>query len=229
MASAVLALACLTAVILMAFVPLAAIDRVEVAPTRHVSRDVATKQSTLLGAWTFTASAEQARTLLRALPAVRDAHVEIALPGTVRLVLIEREALGRWVAADGAEWFVDADGVIFPSVDGTAAPSLWVRDDRGAHSAGDRVDPALVAAALRLAALAPGDLRADARSLQSVVTSGSAGLVLRTGAGWEVRFGGADRFDEKLALARSFLRDNPQRRIDYVDVRSPDRIVYSPN
>jgi hypothetical protein len=54
-------------------------------------------------------------------------------------------------------------------------------------------------------------------------------LVLRTGAKWEIRFGNADRFDEKLSLAKRFLRDNPTRRLDYVDVRSPDRIVFSPN
>ena len=61
------------------------------------------------------------------------------------------------------------------------------------------------------------------------MTAGANGLVLRTGAKWEVRFGSADRFDEKLSLAKGFLRDNPTRRLDYVDVRSPDRIVFSPN
>jgi len=53
--------------------------------------------------------------------------------------------------------------------------------------------------------------------------------VLRTGAKWEIRFGSAEHFDEKLLLAKSFLRDNPTRRLDYVDVRSADRIVFSPN
>ena len=52
---------------------------------------------------------------------------------------------------------------------------------------------------------------------------------LRTGAKWEIRFGGADRFDEKLSNVKRFLRDNGTRRLDYVDVRSPDRIVFSPN
>ena len=31
-----------------------------------------------------------------------------------------------------------------------------------------------------------------------------------------------------LANAKRVLSDNPTRRLDYVDVRSPDRIVFSP-
>jgi cell division septal protein FtsQ len=179
---------------------------------------------------TFRASAADARVRLRTLPAVRDARAEILLPGAARITLVEREAVGRWVASDNTEWFIDASGVLFPSIDRTGAPDLRVFDERGPRSAGDRIDPpALVEAALRLAALAPGELRADATDLRVVMTAGANGLVLRTGAKWEIRFGNADRFDEKLSLAKRFLRDNPSRRLDYVDVRSPDRIVFSPN
>jgi len=34
--------------------------------------------------------------------------------------------------------------------------------------------------------------------------------------------------EEKIALARRFLRENPQRKLDYLDVRTPDSIVVSP-
>ena len=50
------------------------------------------------------------------------AKVEIALPDAARITLTEREAIGRWVASNGLEWFVDTDGVLFPSADPTAAP-----------------------------------------------------------------------------------------------------------
>ena len=60
------------------------------------------------------------------------------------------------------------------------------------------------------------------------MTAGSSGLVLRFGTGWEVRFGGPEAFEDKLALVKRYLRDNPTRRLDYVDVRSADRIVVSP-
>ena len=162
------------------------------------------------------------------MPAVKDARVEISLPSSARLRLVEREAIGRWVASDGLEWFIDADGVLFPSSDPTAAPQLRVVDERTARHAGERLDPALVQVAMRLAAIAPGELRADATAARTVMTVGSSGLVLRFGSGWEIRFGGPEAFDDKLGLVRRFLRDNPQRRLDYVDVRSADRIVVSP-
>lgn len=201
-----------------------------VVGAKHVSADAARSQSGLDGVPTFLASAADARAKLRTLPAVRDARIEIVRPGAARITLVEREAVGRWIASDNVEWFIDASGVLFPSIDRTSAPDLRVFDERGSRSAGERIDPpALVEAALRLAALASGELRGDATDLRVVMTAGASGLVLRTGAKWEVRFGSADRFDEKLSLAKRFLRDNPTRRLDYVDVRSPDRIVFSPN
>ena len=174
------------------------------------------------------ASAFEARGRLRALPAVRDAAVEVDVLGTYRIALVEREAAGRWQVG-GVEWFVDADGVLFASADPTAAPALRVRDLRAPRrTAGERLDRALVAAALRLAALAPGELRADMRAPEVVVEAGPNGLVLRSGARWEVRFGDAESLDEKLAVARQFLRNEPDRPLDYVDVRSPERIVFFP-
>jgi cell division septal protein FtsQ len=218
------------ALIIVGLADLARVDEVVVVGAKHVSRDAARSQSGLDGMPTFRASAAQARAQLRTLPAVRDARVDIVLPSTARITLVEREAVGRWISNDNVEWFVDASGVLFPSIARNGAPDLRVHDERGPRSAGDRIDPpALVDAALRLAALAPGELRADATDLRVVVTAGANGLVLRTGAKWELRFGTADRFDEKLSLAKRFLRDNPTRRLDYVDVRSPDRIVFSPN
>jgi hypothetical protein len=103
-----------------------------------------------------------------------------------------------------------------------------VTDERSPRQAGDRLDPALVAAATKLARLGPQELRADATSPRVVLTAGGSGLVLRVAAGWEIRFGGAERIDDKIANARRYLRDNPQRKLDYVDVRTPDSIVVSP-
>ena len=216
--------------LVVALADVARVEEVVVVGAKHVSRDAARSQSGLDGVPTFLASAADARTQIRTLAAVRDARVEILLPGAARITLVERQAVGRWVASDKVEWFIDANGILFPSIDRTGAPDLRVTDERAAHTAGERIDPpALVEAALRLAALAPGELRADAADLRVVMTAGANGLVLRTGGGWEIRFGTADRFDEKLSIAKRFLVDNPTRRLDYVDVRSPDRIVFSPN
>lgn len=154
--------------------------------------------------------------------------MEVHLGGTYRIALSERIAAGRWQVG-AVEWFVDADGVLFASADATAAPALRVNDERvAARSAGERLDPALVAAALRLAALAPGELRRDMTSPSVRIERGPNGLVLESGGRWEVRFGDASAFAEKLAVARKFLQDNAERPLDYVDVRSPERVVFSP-
>ena len=193
----------------------------------HVSVDTVVSASALDGAQAFTASAVRARERLLRLPAIRDARIEVTVPDRVRIAVMERTALGRWVAA-GLEWFVDSDGVLFASIDARAAPEVRVTDERGPRQAGDRLDPALVNAALKLARLGPSELRADAASPRAVLAAGANGLVLRTAAGWEIRFGGAERIDEKIEYARRFLRENPQKKLDYLDVRTPDSIVVSP-
>ena len=199
-----------------------------VTGARHTVAADAIAQSGLERARAFRASASESRARLRALPAVRDARVDLDVLGTYRIALTEREAAGRWLIA-AVEWFIDAEGVLFASVDPTAAPALRVRDLRVARGTpGERMDPALVQAALRLAALAPGELRADMRGPEVVIEAGANGIVLRSGARWEVRFGGPENFEEKLIVARQFLRNEPDRPLDYVDVRRPEQIVFSP-
>lgn len=197
--------------------------------SRHVGIPRALATADLQAQPLFRASAAEARVSLLRLAAVKDARVELRFPEAKALIaLTEREAAGRWVVG-AVEWFVDADGVLFPSDDASAAPALRVRDLRaGQRTAGERVEPAYVAAALRLAKVAPGELRADATAPAVRIEPGADGIILASGAGWEIRFGGPERIDEKLALAQRFLREQPSRRLEYVDVRSAERIVFSP-
>jgi cell division septal protein FtsQ len=218
--------ACAAAIIAAAIGPFWRIRDVSIEGAHHVAVDTVVVASGLLDAQAFTASAMRARDRVVRLPAVRDARVEIRIPDRARVLLTERVAIVRW--ASGAEWFVDADGVLFSSLDPRAAPDLRVSDERSPRQAGDRLDPALVDAATKLARLRTQDLRPDAASPRVVLTAGATGLVLRVAAGWEIRFGGPERIDDKIGLARRYLRDNQQRKLDYVDVRTPDSIVVSP-
>jgi cell division protein FtsQ len=218
---------CAAAIVAAAIGPFWRIRDVSIEGAHHVAVDSVVAASALVDAQAFVASASRARERLVRLPAVRDARVEIRIPDRARVLLTERAPIARWIAA-GTEWFVDADGVLFLSLDPRAAPDLRVTDERSPRQAGDRLDPALVAAATKLARLGPQELRADATSPRVVLTAGGSGLVLRVAAGWEIRFGGAERIDDKIANARRYLRDNPQRKLDYVDVRTPDSIVVSP-
>ncbi len=221
---------CAAAIVAASIGPFWRIRDVAIEGAHHVAVDSVVATSGLLEAQSFTASAARARVRLLQLPAVRDARVEIRIPDRARVVLSERVAVARWQSGAGStELFVDADGVLFSSLDPRGAPDIRVTDEQKARQAGDRLDPALVDAATKLARLGPQDLRPDATSPRVVLAGGATGLVLRVAAGWEIRFGGAERIDDKIALARRFLRDNPQRKLDYVDVRSPDQIVFSPS
>jgi cell division protein FtsQ len=221
---------CAVAIVAASVGPFWRIRDVSIEGAHHVAVDAVVAASGLLDAQAFTASTSRARDrLIRALPAVRDARIEVRIPDRARVVLTERIPILRWLAG-GIEWFADADGVLFSSIDPRGAPEIHVTDERSARQAGDRLDPALVDAASKLAHLGPGDLRPDATSPRVVLASGATGLVLRVGVGtgWEIRFGGAERIDDKIALVKRYLRDNPQRKLDYVDVRTPDSIVVSP-
>jgi len=208
------------------------ITTVIVSGTRHLTAAAVTAATGLVGRPAFGASTADVRAALLRLPAVRDGRVRISLPDAAQVELVEREAVGRWVIA-GAEWYVDADGVVFGSVDPQGAPQLRAIDDRDAtrtcagKQGGRCVDPAVVAGAFRLARIAPGELRPDATKPE-VHIDATQGLVLRSGAGWEIRFGTPADLEQKLANAKKVLSENPTRRLDYVDVRSPDRIVFSP-
>ncbi|MDE3112470.1 MAG: FtsQ-type POTRA domain-containing protein [Chloroflexota bacterium] len=212
----------------LALAPLQPIAAVEVAGAHHLTTAQTVAASGLSGTPVFRASAAAARAALLRAPAVRDARVELRLPDSAAITLVEREAAARWVVG-ATEWFIDGGGVLFASADPSAAPALRVRDERSAsRAAGDRIDPALAAAAIRLAKIGPGELRADAVAPSVRIEPGPNGIVLASGAGWEIRFGTADRIEDKLAAALRFLRDRSDRRLEYVDVRNPDRIVFSP-
>jgi POTRA domain-containing FtsQ-type protein len=223
---------CAAAILAASIGPFWRVRDVAIEGAHHVAVDTVVAASGLLDAQSFTASAARARDRLVHLPAVRDARVEIRIPDQARVILSERVAIARWMSGSGAggtEWFVDVEGVLFSSLDPRGAPEIRVTDEQKPRQAGDRLDPALVDAATKLARLGQGDLRPDALAPRVVLTAGATGLVLRVAAGWEIRFGGAERIDDKIALARRFLRDNQQRKLDYVDVRSPDQIVFSPS
>jgi len=219
---------CAAAIAAASIGPFWRIRDVAIEGAHHVAVDTVVASSGLLEAQSFTASAARARERLLKLPAVRDARVDIRIPDRARVALTERVAIARWVSG-GTEWFVDAEGVLFSSLDPRGAPEIRVTDEQKQRQAGDRLDPALVDAATKLARLGPQELRPDATLPRVVLAAGATGLVLRVAAGWEIRFGGAERIDDKIANVRRFLRDNQQRKLDYVDVRSPDQIVFSPS
>jgi len=227
-----LATGCAIALLVVAFSGTPRVGAVSVTGTRHLAAAAVVTATGLVGRPVFSTSITDARAALLRLPAVRDAQVRLSLPDRAEVDVIERVAIGRWVTGQ-VEWYVDPDGVLFGSIDPAGAPALRAVDDRTATrtcagtSGGRCVDPAIVAGAMRLARIGPGELRGDELKPE-VHIDPTQGLVLRSGAGWEIRFGTPDDLELKLSNAKKVLSDNPTRRLDYVDVRSPDRIVFSP-
>ncbi|MBI3522092.1 MAG: FtsQ-type POTRA domain-containing protein [Chloroflexi bacterium] len=210
----------------LAVVPLWPVSEVSTEGTRQLGSQNAILVSGLVGTPTFRASGQDARGRLRALPAVRDATVELSLPGGARILVSEREPVARWSVSSG-ELLVDREGVLFASIDAAGGPATRIIDDRGTAKQGDRVDPALVSVASRLAALPARDLRPD-EIAPTVHIAKDGTLILNSGAGWEVRFGGPEAFDEKMSAMRAFFREHPSGSLEYVDVARPGSIVSKP-
>ena len=174
-----------------------------------------TPESTILGelrvpddANLFRLSTDGMVERLRALPTVADAAVEIALPDTLRVRIIERRAVLIWQIGV-QRLLVDADGVAFapatgttdlPVIDDRRAPAAPAGDDRGldlverhpeAHviSVGDRINQVDFDAAARLGSLHPADVGSGAPAFH-VRIDDEQGFTVDTGkTGWTAVFG----------------------------------------
>ncbi len=143
----------------------------------------------------FLLSTGPLRARLEALSPVLRAEVTVALPDTLRVSMMEREALLIWSAGDVA-YLVDGEGVLFlalPEERPAASRALPVVADLRATSArlgvGARLDPIDLDAALRLGSLRPGDLGSAAERL-SLRVDDAEGFTVRTGpGGWTAVFG----------------------------------------
>lgn len=160
------------------------------------------------------------------LPWVRSATVERALPGTVRVRLVERRPAAL-VAAAGALWTVDERGRVLgrgrdrrhlPVVTGARV----ARPRPGARLAGEEIDHALTA--LR---------RLPARvgaALEGVVATSVERISLSLAGGTVVRYGAAESMRAKNEVVVRLLgriRDDGIAAA-YIDVRVPSAPVVMP-
>jgi hypothetical protein len=144
---------------------------------------------------------------LRALPTVADASIEIALPDTLRVRLVERKPILVWQIGP-QRFLVDADRVAFAVADSPV--DLPVIDDRRERSdaaappdarasdappplatvdIGSVLDAVDFDAATRLASLRPVDVGSGAAGLH-VTIDDDHGFTVDTGpAGWTATFG----------------------------------------
>lgn len=190
-----------------------------------VAEDVRKALRTLEGESLVALDPGDVESLLRSLPAVRDARVDRAFPHTLSVV-VEPERPLVVLEDGGRAWVVAESGRVIAAVEPGARPRL-------PRLLAEVAEPPPVGASLggiqmseTLAALAaipkrfPGGVASAER--------GEAGLVLTLDTGLEVRLGEPVDAEAKLAAAAAVIRALPDEELalyGYVDASVPARVV----
>jgi cell division protein FtsQ len=155
--------------------------------------------------------------MVRTVPAIKDADVQVRFPDQIHIVVREREPVAIWHSG-GQRMFVDVDGFVLRESD-RLLPTIVARD-APVPAPGDRVDPEAIKVALQVTPRLEALGLADAQ-LEYAPASGVT-LVSR---GRRVALGFADNLDAKLDAYRS-IRDHlteTQTVAELVDVRFLNR------
>jgi cell division protein FtsQ len=201
--------------------PLVGLDRIEVGGTVRLDPDEVRAAAELpLGSSTLRLRLGEASERVEALPLVRRARIQRVDPLSVRIEVIEREP-SLVVTGGGQDRLVDRDGVVL--ADGSV-DDLPVIDLRQAPpEVGGHVDdlPALANAHRAWRGLT-GDLRVAVARYDA---RGPDDLWLELTSGIAVRFGRAERVDEKVRALGAILGDVGDSPVTVIDVRAPSAPV----
>ena len=185
---------------------------------------------------------------LEQLPAVSTARVEAVLPDTVRVTIVEKVATFVWQTS-AVRLLGVADGTLIGQLAlGAALPpdlaALPLVDDRRVESrnliVGDRIDPATLTAALRLATVEAATLGSAAVGLDLRLTDDDGFLLVSAVQGWQADFGfypegesgqpGSfeERVESQVAAVRTLFSYEGEAAVGWVDVRDPRRVYWRP-
>jgi len=157
--------------------------------------------------------------ILAALPTLESARVVCGLLAECTITVVERQPRVMW-DEDGQLWWIDADGVIFPS-QGVLSEGWLVRGPLPRDEDG-RLDERVRVALTELWAIG-----ADVSPLLYYVPG--RGLVLTDERGWRVIVGQGPGMAERLQVLEWLAADLQVRGLTprFVDVRFPDAPYYS--
>jgi len=133
---------------------------------------------------------------IRTLPTVLDARVEVSLPDTLVVRVVERVPILIWRVGE-VGYLVDASGALFVTLDPGAPPPVGVSaeilDDRSSSAGtlrpGSRLDPVDFDAATRLATVVPADVGSVADRLHVAMTDANGFVVFTEPTSWTAIFG----------------------------------------
>ena len=189
---------------------------------------------------------------LAALPAVADARVEALLPDRLRVTITERKAAFVW-ATSAAQLLCAADGTAIGQLaPGSDLPEEVVGlpriDDRRIGSrniiVGDTLDPATLAAALRLASIQPAALGSSATGVRVQLNDEYGFVLIAVGGAWQAAFGGyptqangvegagsagsVEQITAQVAAVRTLFSLQPEGSVGWIDVRNPGKVYWRP-
>ncbi len=225
------------------------VERVAWAGERYTeAADLERALAPLEGSALLTVDAGGIATELERLPAVARATVEAVLPDRVRVTIVEKVPTFVWettaVRLLGAE-----DGTLIGQVAlaadlPTALLALPLIEDRRADSrniiVGDRIDPPTLAAALRLATVAPTALGSASHHLDVRLTDDGGFLLVSHAPAWQADFGFYPPLDvgeqgtldeqvsAQVAAVRTLFGFHPEKGVSWVDARDPGRVYWRP-
>lgn len=200
------------------------------------------------GAALLTVDASGVAARLERLPAVAEARVEAVLPDAIKVTIVEKEPAFIWQTS-AVRLIGGADGTCIGQVAlGATLPDElaalpFVDDQRIASRdiiVGDRIDAPTLAAALRLAAVAPLALGSKALDLELRLTDDNGFLLASPGPAWEADFGFypaqdegevgtlEERVNAQVAAVRTLFSFETEGQISWVDVRDPGRVYWRP-
>jgi cell division protein FtsQ len=217
------------AVVLAVFVvvensPLVGLEEVQVVGLDRLDEQTVIAVADLpLGTSTLRLRLRAAAERIEALPLVRSASARRVDPLTVRFDVVERQPA---LVVQGAREtrLVDRDGVVISSGSLDGLPRIVLPTAPPEVGRTVAADPTLANAHRAWRGLS-GPLRAE------VVRYAAAGpdeLSLHLRSGIEVRFGRADRIDEKVRALGAVLGDVGGEQVGIIDVRAPSAPVITP-
>ena len=153
------------------------------------------------------------------LPNVRLAHVKVRLPARVIVTVEERTPVILWKTGE-ADWWVDAEGVIFPPRADLSDTLTIIDTDAEPVSPGEALDPSIIETAQSLRRLLP--------ELPVMNYSRATGVSFTTGEGWPVYLGDGRDMDAKLTILVNLRKDLMARGVtpEFIDVRFVKRPFY---
>jgi cell division protein FtsQ len=214
-------LALVVALVLIERSALVGLEEVEVTGTMRLDpADVLEAADLALGTSTLRLRLGAVEERVEDLALVREATARRLDPLTVRIEVTERQPALN-VRAGDERTLVDRDGVVLGTGQVEGLPEI--RLPHPAPEPGEEVDvdPTL-ANAHRTWRTISGPLRAE---IVRYDATGPDELTLRLGSGVEVRFGRAERVDEKVRALGSVLDDVAEAEIAVIDVRAPSAPV----